>query len=66
MKYAKPNLINATALKGKSEYNKPLYVYPAFVKCGKQHYAVETQQPTAQTYVHSCITKFRNEEITPY
>ena len=66
MKYAKPNLINATALKGKVEYSGPLYVFAAFVKCGKQHYVIETQQPKAGTFVHSCITKFRNDEITPY
>ena len=63
MKYQKPNLINSHYL---NQITQNIYVYATFMKSGKQFYCVETQQPKNKLFVHSFISKFRNEEIMAY
>ena len=65
MQYKKPNLVN-TNLGGNLIDKGDLYVYATFMKCGKQYYAIESYKPERQIYVHSCIPKFRNEEIPKF
>ena len=65
MQYKKPNLVN-TNLGGNLIDKGELFVYATFMKCGKQFYAIESFKPEKKVYVHSCIPKFRNEEIPKF
>ena len=78
LRYQKPNLVNANIIhtedihvgvNNSSGKQSPLYVYAAYMKCGKQYYAIEprdTQPRDKNMYVHSCFTKFRTEEVPKY
>ena len=65
LKYKKPNLVNAWR-KTCFENELPLYVYVAYMNCGKQYFSVQTQGEVKKHYVQSCIAKFRNEDIVPF
>jgi len=78
LRYQKPNLVNANiihtedihvGMKNNSGKQSPLYVYAAFMKCGKQYYAIEprgAESHERKMYVHSCFTTFRTEEVPKY
>ena len=66
LKYKMPNLVNVEMKEAIDACNVPLYVYPTFMKSGKQYYCIKTQDSGRNMYVHSNLTKFRTEEIMPY
>ena len=45
-KYKRPNLVNIHMSELESQTD-PLYVYPCFMRCGKQHYVVNEQADRA-------------------
>ena len=66
MKYKMPNLVNAEMKAAINAQDLPLYIYPTFMKSGKQYYCVQTQGTEQKMYIHSTFSKFRTEEIPPY
>ena len=40
----------------------PLYVYPTFMRSGKRYYCVKHE---SKKYIHSCVVKFRVEDLKP-
>jgi hypothetical protein len=66
LKFKKPNLVNANL--NCIMHGEPFYVYPCFMKSGKQYFNVQ-ERPQGEppiNYVQSCISKFRTEEIPMY
>lgn len=69
MKYEKPNLVGAGSKELIDRMDYPLYVFPTWMRSGKQHYVVKYTDPKAgrvRWYPGDCLVKHRAEEIFPY
>jgi len=69
MKYKKPSLINAEKKDLIDRQDVPLYLYPTFLRSGKQHFVVRsTDRSTGKCkwYPSECIANFREEEVFTY
>lgn len=69
LKYKRPNLVNSSAKEQLNNLGHPLYVYPTFMKSGKQYYMVKHKtKDTGEVkwFPNHCIVRFREEEIFEY